>query len=594
MQDKFKKQIIKYEVELQQYSTIFNIVGYLKLAVLLIFISTVFLTFYKGFSYVFCVTGIAILLLQVFLWIYHSKVHDSVNYAKAMIIINKQYLDRISGDWVHFADIGEEFIDVKHPYACDLDIVGKKSLFQLLNVTKTWHGRQAFANDLLNPDYNTTKLLSRQEAILELSKNIELSAKFQYHLSKIEKSDSILRLLQDLKKKRSFIKSKFLKCLLVYCPLITVTFIAAMIIFQLKNFYLAGAALLLMQCIVWIAGVTKTNEYLGSLAGLNYKLATYSTVLSILQNEKFTSAELINIKKQLTSENLSAAQAIKDLGKISDRVNVRHQGIIWFILNVLFLWDYECAFMMEEWKEKYARTSENWFLALGEFESLLSFSTIPNVCSNVTLPDITNKSKVFEAMDIGHPLILNSARVYNNIIDKNNIIIISGSNMSGKTTFLRTIGINLVMANAGGFVCAKTMTCSLFKIMTSMRISDDLNDGVSTFYAELKKIKRIIDTAKNSKNTIFLIDEIFRGTNSVDRLYGAKTIISKLDSFEVMGVITTHDLELCEMANQYYRIKNYSFSEHYKENKILFDYKIRQGKSNTTNAKYLMQMVGIL
>lgn len=594
MQDKYKKQIAKYEAEFQKYSAMFNNIGYIKLAIFIVFIITLYLTFYKGFSYEFCVASIAVLLIQIFLWIYHSEIHNHINYDKAMIAINKQYLDRISGDWVNFTDIGEEFIDAEHPYACDLDIVGKKSLFQLLNVTHTWHGRHAFANDLLNSNYNAGELHLRQEAVSELSKDIDFSANFQYQLSKIEASNSVLKLLMELKSKGQFVKSKVLKTVLLYWPLMTDTLIAATVIFKLKNLYLAGIALFLIQSIAWVTGISKVQRYLGSLSSLTYKLSAYSPVLDMLQNAKFTSKELTSIKMQLTSGNLSAAKAIKDLGKISDRISVRHQGMIWFILNILFLWDYECVFLLEEWKEKYARASENWFLALGKFESLLSFSVLPNVCSGVTLPDITSTNKIFRATDMGHPLILSHARVCNNIDDENNIIIISGSNMSGKTTFLRAVGINLVLANAGSFVCAKSMTCSLFKVMSSMRISDDLNEGVSTFYAELKKIKQIIDAAKNNKNIIFLIDEIFRGTNSIDRLYGARTVISKLDSLDIMGIITTHDLDLCELENQHHRIKNYSFSEYYKENKILFDYKIKQGKSKTSNAKYLMKMVGII
>jgi DNA mismatch repair ATPase MutS len=250
--------------------------------------------------------------------------------------------------------------------------------------------------------------------------------------------------------------------------------------------------------------------------------------------------------------------------------------------------------MLQAWKEKYAPLAEEWFLAFGEFESLLSFSNLPNICSSVCIPVFDKSDKIIEVADIGHPLINNSIRVNNNLSVNNNIFIISGSNMSGKTTFLRTVGINLVLANAGSFVCAQKMTLSRFKIMTSMRVADNLNEGISTFYAELKKIKGIIDFANSNNNMIFLIDEIFKGTNSVDRFYGAKTVISKLDRLGVMGFITTHDLELCDLENQHIRIKNFSFSEHYENNQILFNYKITAGKSNTTNAKYLMEMIGIL
>jgi DNA mismatch repair ATPase MutS len=242
---------------------------------------------------------------------------------------------------------------------------------------------------------------------------------------------------------------------------------------------------------------------------------------------------------------------------------------------------------------KYSHIAESWFLALGEFESLLCFSNLPNVCGNTCLPDLTT-GKIISAKEMGHPLIPNASRVNNDVSCNNNIFIVSGSNMSGKTTFLRTVGINLVLCRAGSFVCSKQMRFSAMEIMTSMRIVDDLNEGVSTFYAELKRIKAIIEFSKQTPDMIFLIDEIFKGTNSVDRLIGAKTVLSKLNEMGAIGIITTHDLDLCDIVSQYPRQKNYSFSEYYHDDEIHFDYKIKPGKSTTTNAKYLMKMIGII
>lgn len=172
--------------------------------------------------------------------------------------------------------------------------------------------------------------------------------------------------------------------------------------------------------------------------------------------------------------------------------------------------------------------------------------------------------------------------------------VITGSNMSGKTTLLRTIGINLVLAYAGSPVCAKEFNCSIMDIFTSMRVKDDISTGVSTFYAELIRIKMIIEHVKKQSPMIFLIDEIFRGTNSNDRISGAKNIISNLYKEWIIGLISTHDFELCEMENEkHINVKNYHFSEYYENNKIIFDYKLKQGRCNTTNAKYLMRLVGV-
>jgi hypothetical protein len=378
----------------------------------------------------------------------------------------------------------------------------------------------------------------------------------------------------------------------MYTPLVTFIAIVGIVLFRQENLYALAVSIVALQALVWVIGMLKTHKFLGGISRLPYKLSAYSEAIGILKSKDFDAEILKQIQAQLGASEFSAEQAIKDLGKISDKVSVRHNAILWFILNVLLLWDIECSIMYEKWKMKYAPVAEGWFLDLGEFESLLCFSNLPNVCNNTCLPSATNE-KAIKAQSLGHPLIHNGVRVNNDINCKDSIFVISGSNMSGKTTFMRTVGINMVLARAGSFVCAKAMDFPLIEIMTSMRIADDLNEGISTFYAELKRIRGIIALAEKEPRTIFLIDEIFKGTNSADRLSGAKAVLSKLNKIGALGIITTHDLELCEIANQYPRIKNYSFSEEYRNNQIHFDYKVKHGKSTTTNAKYLMKMVGI-
>lgn len=593
MQNKFTDIIEKHEAALKKNNVIFNAVGYVKLLLLLLLGISIYFFISKGFPITFVIISAIISVVLIVFWGYHDKLERKINRSNGIIAINKRHLDRLSGQWVSFKDTGEEYIDNEHNYASDLDIVGKKSLFQFLNTTGTWFGRQAFAKALLRPDYSAFELKKRQDAVFELSRDIESSVELEYLFSKIGADDFVLKLVNELKHKAAFIKSKAIKSVLTYVPLVTLIFIAAAFIFRLKYLNLVCVILLIIQGIIWLFGMSKALMYLGTTAQMPYKLSLYSDVIEVLQGRKFTSEKLCQIQAALGISALSAAQAIRDLSKISDKINYRHNGIMCLVLNIFFLWDYQCAFMLEQWREKYALVSEGWFLTLGEFESLLSLSSLPNVCNNTCLPVISDTGKAIEAKSMGHPLLQNELRVDNNYRLNDSIFIISGSNMSGKTTFLRTVGINLVLAQAGGFVCAEQMTFSPVNIVTSMRIADDLSEGVSTFYAELKRIKGIIELAKKDSNTIFLIDEIFRGTNSVDRLSGAQAVISRLNALGVIGIITTHDLTLCDLANQHYRISNYSFSEHYKDNKILFDYKLKPGKSNTTNAKYLMEMLGI-
>lgn len=592
-QKEFIRRIEKHKAILKKNNAVFDFIGYIKLLFVVIFTVSLYFIFTKKFSSELIMLVLVELISLIALWIYHDRLSKKINYSNEIIAINQRHLDRISGKWINFSDSGTEFVNSDHPYASDLDIIGKKSFFQFLNTTHTWHGRQAFANDLLQPHFPEDELIKRQEAVAELCKDIDFSNYMEYCFSKIGVDNSAQKLVDELKDQRVFIKNKIFKFLLMYMPIALFISAVAIFIIEQTNLVMFVASIVVLQAIVWIIGMHKTQKYLGTLSNLPYKLSAYSEVIVVFKDKKFASNKLKQIQAQLESSELSAARAIKSLSKISDKLSVQQNGIVWFIVNALFLWDYKCAISFENWKMKYASVAEGWFLALGEFESLLSFSNLPNICNNTCLPSIVD-SKTIKAQDLGHPLIPNDIRVNNTFTCQDSIFIISGSNMSGKTTYLRTVGINFVLARIGSFVCAKEMTFSPMEIVTSMRIADDLTEGVSTFYAELKRIKSIIEVSRANSNMIFLIDEIFRGTNSVDRLSGAKTILSKLNEVGAIGIITTHDLELCEITNQYSRIINYSFSEYYRDNKICFDYQIKQGKSTTTNAKYLMKMVGII
>lgn len=590
----FNKAIKEHELSLLKNKRIFSILGYIKLAIALMFIYFIYLSFSKSFPIYLIFIDIALIIIFTILAFVQNHFNDKVLYDNGIISINKKNLDRISGDWSKFKDIGQEFVDVNHHYSSDLDIVGNKSLFQFLNSTHTYHGRIMFANDLLNANYSKEEIINRQEAVKELSKEIEFSNHIEYYLSKISSDHSTKKLLDELKDNKKCIKSKIIKLTFTYLPLLTILITFIILALQINSLYPFILILFLIQLAIWVTGIIKLQYYLNTITYMPYKLSAYNKVIEILNSKEFSSSKLIDIQSRFCAKDISVSQAIKELAIISNMISVKHNGLIYFVLNVMFLWDYQCVFLLEKWKEKYSNKAEDWFIALGEFESLLSLSKLSYVCSNTSIPTIIDEDKKIIASDIGHPLIGDNIRVNNNFSLDNNIFIISGSNMSGKTTFLRTVGINLVLAKAGGFVLAKEMSCSLLSIVTSMRIADNLNEGISTFYAELKRIKEIVNSAQKDDNLIFLIDEIFKGTNSVDRISGAKTVLTNLSSLKSIGIITTHDLELCSLEASVPNIVNYSFSEHYSDKGIEFDYKIKKGKSTTTNAEYLMKMIGLL
>ena len=615
LEEKYLNLIEEYQSKLSREDSRYQFIGYVKLFLVLLFGICIFFANRNNFSLVYILLLTVVLTTLIIFWIHHLKIKAQMDLSKGILSICNKQIQRMNGEWSTFEDIGQEFVDPHHEYAMDLDIVGPKSLFQYLNTTCTWHGRTALAGDLLYSNYEPSQLLKRQKAVQELSNNTNFSNQLQYRLSKIGLDPSTPKLIECLKDKTPFLKSKELRIIVGILPGFTLLFLLASFIFQTPVIYWISFGLVVIQMVLWAAFMVKVNHYLQVLSRLPYKLGAYDDVIELILNREhstFSSDKLIEIQEQLQD----ATGEVRALGKIANRVNIKPNPILYFLANILLLWDCQCAFALQKWKEKNALSSEEWFLAIGELESLLSLAQLPNLCAGTCLPTFTKEGRAIQVSQLGHPLLPNESRVCNDFHFKDNIVIISGSNMSGKTTFLRTVGMNMILARAGGFVCAYEMECSLLDVITSMRITDDLNEGVSTFYAELKQVKKVIDSAQENPKMLFLIDEIFRGTNSVDRLLGAKTVIKELATLNSVGLISTHDLELCQLENikreethetmgssglpttprnrgKTVSIKNAHFSEHYENNKIHFNYLLKEGISTTSNARFLMEMVGI-
>lgn len=592
MKKQFEQQIEAFTKKREALKKQFHLFGFIKLFLLLAFGISLFLTFSQDIR-LFGLIDFVLLCLQVFFWVQHSRTEKKIAYCEALVLINERNLQRIDGGWNTFTDTGEEFIDRDHPYGSDLDIVGKKSLFQFLNSTHTWHGRQRFAADLLKQAYSPEEITGRQRAITELAGDSVYATGMEYHFRQIGVDATAPQLEAALGHKARFAMSAWLKPLMQYLPFFSLLYVIAVLGLQLDLLFVTVPILLCLHILLFGLTYGKTSGYLKDVTKLPYRLSSYSVVFSELSKKSFQSYKLKQLQKAIAGTDSSAEAAFSQLGKLADRVNIKHNALIYFLMNIFLFWDFRCALRLEAWKKKYAGHAATWFSALGEFESLLCLSKLRHVCSLTSIPAISDKKRTIRAQDLGHPLIHNDSRIANHFACDDGIYIISGSNMSGKTTFLRTVGINLVLAKTGSFVCAGAMTVSPMQIVTSMRIADDLNEGISTFYAELKRIKSIIDAAKKTTDLLFLIDEIFRGTNSVDRMSGAKTVLTRLDALGVSGMITTHDLELCKLSAIAGRIHNYHFSEHYENDSIHFDYKLKAGASTTTNAKFLMKMVGI-
>jgi DNA mismatch repair ATPase MutS len=313
------------------------------------------------------------------------------------------------------------------------------------------------------------------------------------------------------------------------------------------------------------------------------------------EKHNFKSSHIKKIKDGIKNKKgLEVFKQIDKLSSIIDSISNR-RNLFYAFFNILALWDFQNIIALERWKQKSGHLLKKWFDALGKIEALASLAVIRFENPEWVMPSICEENEtILAAKDIGHPL-LTGKRIYNDftIDNKIKVLLITGSNMSGKSTLLRTAGINLVLAYAGAPVCARWFQASLMEINTCMRVSDNLGENISSFYAEILRIKKIVTEADTGRRVFFLLDEIFKGTNSLDRHTGAKVLINKLCLTNSIGLVSTHDLELCELERENDKIINYHFQEYYKDGRIYFDYKLRPGPSTTRNARYLMHLAGI-
>ncbi|MEW9095811.1 MAG: DNA mismatch repair protein [Clostridiaceae bacterium] len=508
--------------------------------------------------------------------------------------INEKGINRVEGKWRSFKENGEDYIDEEHPFSGDLDLFGISSLFQYINCTNTFMGKIKFKSTLENPDYSEDEIIKRQEAIKELGNNIGWRQRFEGEgILKEDKQGHVDRLLNWCVDREDLYSKNYIKTLTTSIPLFTIIFI--ILSFLIGGLYYYGALFFILISIVALFNDKKKRNYALQTVFLYKKyIESYYNMIGLIEKEKFRSEYLVSLKERIVeNEGEKASTAIKELMNISQNISDRG-NFFYAIFNILFLLDYKHMIKLEMWKEKWGKYLEEWLQVIGEFESLSSIAILYFEKPDWTIPTIQKEKLIIRGKKVGHPL-LGDRAVKNDfsIGEGEKILLITGSNMSGKSTFLRTTGINLLLAYIGAPVCAEEFTCSLMNIYTCMRISDNLERNISSFYGELLRINKLIEGVKTKKPIFFLLDEIFKGTNSVDRHTGAKILINKLSKEKVLGLVSTHDLELGSLEEHNSKVKNYHFKEYYENNQIHFDYKLRKGVSTTRNALYLMKIAGI-
>lgn len=540
-------------------------------------------------------SGIVCLFILPFivLMIYHTKLAKRKGYAETMVSLCENELKGLNYDFSAF-DGASEKISAEHPFSIDLDLFGEHSFFQSINRTVTWMGKEKLAGWFLHPLTDKKEILERQDAIRELETFTHLRFHF-YVTGKMhpgKKEDQ--RLLEMLTSEAGYFnKNVVWKILIWLVPAIWIVLFVSFY-FGLVPLSLFGIFFAISFVLSYIQA-KKVTDLHNSVNKMEAILNTYSELMKNIEGDLFKSKLLMKIGRQLSGEKETASCAIKRLSRYIGALDQRVSAI-GIILNIFMLRDTRMAMKLERWKEQHAGSTREWFEALSNFDALCSLSGFAFNHPDYIYPEIAETYFKMEGHALGHPLLPRDRCVKNNIdIEKSpSFLIITGANMAGKSTYLRTVGINYVLACIGAPVCADTLTVYPARLITSLRTSDSLAGNESYFFAELKRLKMIIDRLKKGEKLFIILDEILKGTNSVDKQKGSVALMKQLISFQTCGIIATHDLVLGELEKEFPgQIRNFRFEADITEDELTFSYRLRPGVAQNMNACFLMKKMGI-
>ena len=566
----------KYLLMRNETKSIVNKISFFRLLIFLFII----ISFILGAKVnIFNIIGVILIFAFIILIFIHDRYYKRLNYYEKYLNVLEQYKDRDNGNWKKFKDIGEEY---SSELFMDLNIVGDNSLFQYLSVCKTKGGRDVLIDKLSNKKINHKELLKNQEAIKELASNVDFDVNFLVAMSCFDGK------LIDLKDNFSLLDKKIGNK--YFDIVVGLLFASLCIIFLLLGLFNVISYNYFMGIFIFNFLINFMYEFIfrddfsniDKISNDYYKL---NDVYKVIVNTKFNSKKLNSISNDISLD----IDKIKYLFFINDLNNLKNNILSSSIFNGLFCINIVVMFMYSLFLKKDVNTLKVGITDIEELEALISLAGIGILKKNVCMPILVDDVEL-DFKNIEHPLISSGKVVSNDFSNTAGVNIITGSNMGGKTTFIRTVGINLILMNAGTFVCSTNFKSCYFKIFTSISVTDNIDKGISTFYGELLRMKEAIDF--HGGNRLVLVDEIFKGTNYNDRIYGAMNVIKKLDDSKTILFVTTHDFELCDYKIK--NLRNYYFKEYYEGDSIKFDYKLREGKCESTNAKYLMKKLNII
>ncbi|QDP85359.1 DNA mismatch repair protein MutS [Chryseobacterium sp. SNU WT5] len=540
--------------------------------------------------------GIFFLLLFIILGLFLEKVRDELLFYKNYLHIGSEINNKT--EFQTGLDSEEEDDLAGHPFAKDLDILGKNSLFSIVSYCETVLGKNKLKDFLLNLLVEEKQITARQTAIQEISQKTD----WCIHFLSLCKSLSINEKIDYPERKEDIFKDSLMAKVAVFAiPLLSIGVLISLIFIKIPNFYLAllFGGIFTISRIVLFFYRKKINSISNALSFDSSQYDQFLSVFTHLEKEKFQSALFTDLQKKFISTNRnSSRKEIEKLGRLL-RNYESGNGNIGLILNNFFLWKLNFAIQIEKQIQKIGQDLPQWFDAFAEFEALISFGIFTFKNPTYIYPQVIDKGEKLKALQITHPLLSKEKVVSNNFeVSKNTeIAIITGANMTGKSTFLRTIGINLVLAMNGCPVAAKEFSFIPMKIFSSMRTSDSLNDGTSYFNAEILRLRSLVENLEKGIPQFIILDEILKGTNSQDKLKGSELFLEKLmnNPTDFSCLIATHDLDLTKIEEKFpLKIKNYCFELQNINGELETDYQLQNGVTKSMNAIYLMRKFGII
>ena len=533
---------------------------------------------------------IGILGLVVFLklLVKHTHVKRLYNFNLALVTINEDEINIQAG---HFYDraTGSEFQDANHFYSLDIDLFGKGSFFQFINRTKTNEGARILASKL--KANNITGIVQRQDAIKELANKSNWRQEYAATSSLVAVTTPAKHIINWLSNYKLFLRGYMAWLPMVFTGISLL--LLGLVFFNLVPKSFIGFWLV-MGLIITGVFLKKINNLSQKTDRLKDTFRQYALLLDRIEQESFTSTILKEKQDRIKAQGEKASVIFEKLSKAMHALDSRNNLIAAIFGNGLFLLDLKNAYAVEQWIAKYGAKVEDWFQVVSFFDAYNSLGNFAFNHPHFTFPNITDHGSIIEASALGHPMLNINKRVDSDLlIDNEAFFIVTGANMAGKSTFLRSVSLHIVMANVGLPVCANKTNYKPVKLVTSMRTSDSLVDDSSYFFAELTRLKYIVDVIKEEPYFIIL-DEILKGTNSVDKALGSKKFIEKLVASQATGIIATHDLSLCDIETQLPQVHNYFFDADIINDELHFDYKLKKGVCQKMNASFLLKKMEII